>query len=482
MPDRAVRPLAAPATRRAAVSPGRAERQSSDPDPPEPESSDPEPDPPEPLDPDPSEPPDPEPLSSSASNPPERTSSEPDPPGAARADRRRAGPARGVRPARGAGPARRTRSAGRARPVRVRALRATRRSGSARAGAARRARAAPVVVPAAVTRAIVVSPAAAGTVVVSAAPARAVVVTAAPAASTPSASAPVVPAAAVVRRLRAGAGDRPGGRRTRRRRARTGLRADHAARAPVALADRIGPVARDGDRRHDGARGQHGHRAGLRQPGARRSAPGGCRSRRARACARQRQPGHERQRDDRRGGGAQAGPGTVHELAHRPAGEPQVARDLLLAGALQRRAQQRVALALGQGGDRRQRLAHDLPALELVRRTAGGPQRLGQRLVVVAGHPQRVQGRVARDPEQPRPQLAHLVAAPQAAPGRDERLLEGIFRPRLGQDPPARAQQRPPVALDDDLEGPVGALAGERDQPLVGLGAQQRRRRGDHRT
>jgi hypothetical protein len=77
------------------------------------------------------------------------------------------------------------------------------------------------------------------------------------------------------------------------------------------------------------------------------------------------------------------------------------------------------------------------------------------------------------DPVQPRPQRVDLVAAPQRAPRRHEGLLQRVLGARLGQVAAAVPQQRPAVALHDRLERPLVPGGGERDEPLVGLGAQQ---------
>ena len=94
-----------------------------------------------------------------------------------------------------------------------------------------------------------------------------------------------------------------------------------------------------------------------------------------------------------------------------PVGEPELARHLVLAAPLDGDRQQRVALALGQRREPLEGLAHDGPPLELVLGGVGDPQRLLQLVVVVARLAQQVEGRVVRDPVQPRAQVAHLVAA-----------------------------------------------------------------------
>ena len=70
-------------------------------------------------------------------------------------------------------------------------------------------------------------------------------------------------------------------------------------------------------------------------------------------------------------------------------------------------------------------------------------------------------------------QLAHLVTALEPAPGRHQGLLERVLGAALGQHAPAGAQELAPVALDDRLERPLVPVAGQRDEPGVGLRAQE---------
>jgi hypothetical protein len=74
---------------------------------------------------------------------------------------------------------------------------------------------------------------------------------------------------------------------------------------------------------------------------------------------------------------------------------------------------------------------------------------------------------------QPWPQVPHLRAGAQRRPRVDEGGLRDVLGQRVGQQPAQVAQQRPAVALDDRLERAVVAGRGKRDEPLVGLRAQQ---------
>ncbi len=182
-----------------------------------------------------------------------------------------------------------------------------------------------------------------------------------------------------------------------------------------------------------------------------------------------RQPGHERQRHDRGRGRPQRRARPVHELAHRAGAQPELAGDLVLAAALDRDRQQRLALARRQRREPLQRLAHDGAALELVVGRVGDLQRLLDLLVVVAGLAQQVQARVVRDPVQPRPQLAHLVAA-LAARARRPRASAG-GRPR-----------RAPRAAPAGTRAAAGAGSAPRSPRRRARGRRGRARRAACRT
>jgi hypothetical protein len=164
---------------------------------------------------------------------------------------------------------------------------------------------------------------------------------------------------------------------------------------------------------------------------------------------------------------------TMDELAQRVVGQAEVAGHLLLAVAADRGAQQRLALALGERCEARERLAHEGAAFELLGARVHDLQHLVQLVVVVPAHPQRVERGVVDDPVEPWPQLAHLVAATQRRPRAQQRLLQGVLGPPLRQHTARGAQQRPPVALDDRLERALVPRAGQLGQSRVGLRAQK---------
>ena len=242
---------------------------------------------------------------------------------------------------------------------------------------------------------------------------------------------------------------------------------------------RVGPSeGHDRGPSHRGRGRQHRDRAGLGREGARTRAGDELRDPLRGRCARPRRAGGrrprgERQRHDRGRRGAQRQPRPVDELADRAFGDAQLARHLVLAAALDRNPQQRLALALRQGREARQRLPHDRAALHLLLERRSAAQRLLELRVVVAGDAQLVQRGVVDDPVQPRAQVAHLIAALECAPGGQVRLLARVLGARLGQIPAGGAQQHAAVALDDRLERPLVPGARKYDQPLVGLGAQQ---------
>ena len=235
--------------------------------------------------------------------------------------------------------------------------------------------------------------------------------------------------------------------RARGRRGHHGGRGSLPARAALAPPRRRGGGRGDARRRRgvldlvhdrgrgDRAAGDHRDGAGLRQ---RRAEAGGrpaggelghAGGERLDAL-RGGEPVHERHRRDRGGRGAQRGAGAVDELADAARRQPELLGDLLLAAAVDGDGEQRLALALGQGGEAREGVPEERAALGELRRTTDALERLAQLVVVVAVDPQGVQRRVVDDPVEPRPQLAHVVAAPQGGPGRHERLLQRVLRPR----------------------------------------------------
>ncbi len=124
-------------------------------------------------------------------------------------------------------------------------------------------------------------------------------------------------------------------------------------------------------------------------------------------------------------------------------------------------------------------LAEALPAHDLV---AGREPVLGEVHVhrVHAdggGAAQVVERAVARDPVQPRAHVDLALVGEHGVEGGGEHLLQDVLGVLArGEHVPAEGQQARLVARAERLEGGVLAAAGQRDQALVRLQAQQRRR------
>ena len=93
------------------------------------------------------------------------------------------------------------------------------------------------------------------------------------------------------------------------------------------------------------------------------------------------------------------------------------------------------------------------------------------------GAAQVVQRAVARDPVEPRAHVDLALVGEDRVEGGGEDLLQDVLGVLArAQHVPAEGEQARLVARAERLEGGVLAAAGERDQALVGLQAQQRRR------
>ena len=92
------------------------------------------------------------------------------------------------------------------------------------------------------------------------------------------------------------------------------------------------------------------------------------------------------------------------------------------------------------------------------------------------GAAQVVEAAVARDPVQPGPDVDRAVVGEHRVEGGGEHLLQHVLGVLArAEQVAAEGEQARLVARDERLEGGVVAAAHERDQPLVGLQAQQRR-------
>ena len=93
-----------------------------------------------------------------------------------------------------------------------------------------------------------------------------------------------------------------------------------------------------------------------------------------------------------------------------------------------------------------------------------------------------VERAVAGDAVQPRPHVDVALVGEDGVEGGGEDLLEDVLGVLAGgEHVPAEGQQAGLVARAEHLEGGVLAAAGERDQALVGLEAQQCRRAAEAR-
>jgi hypothetical protein len=207
-------------------------------------------------------------------------------------------------------------------------------------------------------------------------------------------------------------------------------------------------------------------------PGAVGARPGLGESRSGRP-ARTEHPHHQRRRDQRRGARADAVAGPVDQLAHRAAAEPELAGDLLVAAALELAQDERPALPAWQRADRGHDAAQALAPLMRLLGALLTVQLFGERhgVAVVAQLPQRG---VDRDAMDPGAEAARGAVPDERLVGVEQRLLDGVLGPVLGQDAAARAKQRAAVAADQRLERLVATRGGELDQPLVALQTKQR--------
>ena len=152
-------------------------------------------------------------------------------------------------------------------------------------------------------------------------------------------------------------------------------------------------------------------------------------------------------------------------------------RDLFVGEGVDLAQQQRRPLRLGELVHVGDQLAEVLPAHHLVgRREAALGEVDVHRVDADRGGPAEVvQRAVAGDPVEPRTHVDLALVGPHGVEGGREHLLEHVLGVLLGgQHVPAEGQQARLVARAENLEGGVVAAAGERDQALIGLQAQQR--------
>ena len=172
---------------------------------------------------------------------------------------------------------------------------------------------------------------------------------------------------------------------------------------------------------------------------------------------------------ERRCRAAQRCPRPVDQATNRSAGEAESNRDLLMACAIQRRADKYLPLESGKRGHSGQRRARLQPLLdELVDFLPAGRLR---DLVRYGDHDaQIVEGDVVRDAVEPWPDVPHLRAGRERSPCLQERLLEGVLsasRARL--EASAVGEQLLSISPDESLERRLVSLTRQGKQTAVGL-------------
>ena len=79
-----------------------------------------------------------------------------------------------------------------------------------------------------------------------------------------------------------------------------------------------------------------------------------------------------------------------------------------------------------------------------------------------------------RDPVEPRPYVGGVVAAHERGVRVDEGLLGGVLGARLGKDARAVAHELAAVAVDENVERALVAVAHEPGQALIRLAGEHR--------
>jgi hypothetical protein len=119
----------------------------------------------------------------------------------------------------------------------------------------------------------------------------------------------------------------------------------------------------------------------------------------------------------------------VGDLADRAGGHPEVRRDPLVGVALERVADDHLALLRGQRRDRPDHAPHAVALLHHLVRARDAVERLGQRLQPCLGVPRDVERGVAGDAVEPRPEgHRRACVAGERRIGVDERLLQRAAR------------------------------------------------------
>ena len=219
-----------------------------------------------------------------------------------------------------------------------------------------------------------------------------------------------------------------------------------------------------GDRDHGGALGQERRARAAGEPST--------------ACPLRelhRQPGRRGEARDGADGAARA----VYERTDRAVAHAEGLGDLLPRVAVELRQHERLALVLRQRGDEREHPSRLRSRLRLPLGRARCRDGLGQIRAGAAVGEDTQRAAVGGDVE-PRAQLSDLRPRAQRGPSREERLLDRIARAGLADDARAAARELRPVAAHDLLEGGWVPGPAQRDEPVVGLGAEENGGKGAH--
>jgi hypothetical protein len=232
--------------------------------------------------------------------------------------------------------------------------------------------------------------------------------------------------------------------------------------------DRGSPDDDCGRDSHGRALGHHGDHAGRADRGSGFREPVGARSAAA-------DPADQRLRGERGGRCPQGRTRAIQQSPHRAVRDPEHVRHLFVGASCDGAQKDRVALHVREIGDIGERLAHGDPLIDVgaARYCDTRGHHVCQLLVLLRAGAHGVDGGVVDDAVEPRLQLAHLGPSPKGKP----RVQKGMLQDVLGagvREPHATAvaQQRPPVAVDQRLKGPLVTFARQRQQPIVRLADQ----------
>jgi hypothetical protein len=223
-----------------------------------------------------------------------------------------------------------------------------------------------------------------------------------------------------------------------------------------------------GQRQHSSALGHERGHAGSASPGERLEC--------SRSAARPGAPDGPAQQwagDDGGGRGPDRCPRSIDQSTHRAAGQTQRGRELVVARAVEGRADEDLSLELGErrhSGERGAGLDSLFDHLVDGARVGG----LRKRMRNNRCRPYGVEAHVVRYPIEPRPGLSDLGAGGQGFPGLEEGLLHGVLgAARTGLETSAVCVEFASVAAYERLEGRRVTVPSQRNQTPVGLRLQK---------